>query len=190
MLALPGRPLAADELSGRRHRVQGIGGDDLAVQVDLAEHPGGQRTPAGSRSSAARRQAAARPSRLWGALASHVVARPVIWGGLAAVALLALVPGQLVKGMGGAMDLVAAEGAARQVAARNAVTEAARLRKCSDSETDLGDTAVRQPRTRRSQKINMSGGMRSYTCCVTSCCKGLTLCGRFLAVIGGPHWAS
>ena len=52
---MPGRPLAADELSGRRHRVQGIGGDDLAVQVDLAEHPGGQRTPAGSRSSAAGR---------------------------------------------------------------------------------------------------------------------------------------
>jgi hypothetical protein len=43
MLALPGPPLAADELSGRRHRVEGIGGDELAVQVDLAEHPGGHR---------------------------------------------------------------------------------------------------------------------------------------------------
>ncbi|MGB6573559.1 MAG: MMPL family transporter, partial [Trebonia sp.] len=31
-----------------------------------------------------RRQAAARPSRLWAALARQVVARPVIWGGLAA----------------------------------------------------------------------------------------------------------
>jgi len=37
-----------------------------------------------------RRRAAARPSRLWGALARRVVARPVIWGGLATVALLAL----------------------------------------------------------------------------------------------------
>ena len=37
-----------------------------------------------------RRQAAARPSRLWGALARRVVARPVIWGGVAAIALLAL----------------------------------------------------------------------------------------------------
>ena len=31
-----------------------------------------------------RRQAAARPSRLWGALARRVVARPLIWGGVAA----------------------------------------------------------------------------------------------------------
>jgi putative drug exporter of the RND superfamily len=37
-----------------------------------------------------RRRAAARPSRMWGALARRVVARPVIWGGLATVALLAL----------------------------------------------------------------------------------------------------
>ena len=37
-----------------------------------------------------RRQAAARPSRLWAALARRVVARPVIWGGAAAIALLAL----------------------------------------------------------------------------------------------------
>ena len=37
-----------------------------------------------------RRQATARPSRLWGALARRVVARPVIWGGVATVALLAL----------------------------------------------------------------------------------------------------
>ena len=37
-----------------------------------------------------RRRAAARPSRAWAALARSVVARPVIWGGLAAIALLAL----------------------------------------------------------------------------------------------------
>jgi putative drug exporter of the RND superfamily len=37
-----------------------------------------------------RRRAAARPSRLWGALARRVVARPAIWGGVATVALLAL----------------------------------------------------------------------------------------------------
>jgi RND superfamily putative drug exporter len=37
-----------------------------------------------------RRQAAARPSRMWGALARRVVARPVLWGGVATVALLAL----------------------------------------------------------------------------------------------------
>jgi putative drug exporter of the RND superfamily len=37
-----------------------------------------------------RRQAAARPSRMWAALARRVVARPVVWGGLAVIALLAL----------------------------------------------------------------------------------------------------
>ena len=37
-----------------------------------------------------RRRTAARPSRLWAALARRVVARPVIWGGVAMVALLAL----------------------------------------------------------------------------------------------------
>ena len=37
-----------------------------------------------------RRRAAARPSRAWAALARAVVARPLIWGGLAAIALLAL----------------------------------------------------------------------------------------------------
>ena len=36
-----------------------------------------------------RRRAAARPSRLWAALA-RLVARPLIWGGIAAIALLAL----------------------------------------------------------------------------------------------------
>ncbi len=37
-----------------------------------------------------RGRAAARPSRLWGALARRVVARPLIWGGIATIALLAL----------------------------------------------------------------------------------------------------
>ena len=37
-----------------------------------------------------RRRAAARPSRLWGGLTRRVAARPVIWGGIATVALLAL----------------------------------------------------------------------------------------------------
>jgi putative drug exporter of the RND superfamily len=37
-----------------------------------------------------RNRAAARPSRLWGALARRVVARPVLWGGAAVIALLAL----------------------------------------------------------------------------------------------------
>ena len=37
-----------------------------------------------------RRRAAARPSRLWAGLARRVVARPLVWGGVAAVAMLAL----------------------------------------------------------------------------------------------------
>jgi putative drug exporter of the RND superfamily len=37
-----------------------------------------------------RRQAAARPSRAWAALARRVVARPVVWGGVAVIAMLAL----------------------------------------------------------------------------------------------------
>ena len=37
-----------------------------------------------------RRRAAARPSRFWGGLARRVVARPLIWGGIATVAMLAL----------------------------------------------------------------------------------------------------
>ena len=37
-----------------------------------------------------RRRAAARPSRLWAALARRVVARPVVWGAVATIALLAL----------------------------------------------------------------------------------------------------
>jgi len=50
----------------------------------------GPRTGAGRIPFLSRRRAAARPSRGWAALARGVVARPVIWGGLAAVALLAL----------------------------------------------------------------------------------------------------
>lgn len=38
-----------------------------------------------------------------------------------------------------------------------------RLRKCHEFETDLGVVAVRQPRTHRSHKINMSRGLRPYT---------------------------
>jgi RND superfamily putative drug exporter len=37
-----------------------------------------------------RRRAAARPSRFWGGLSRRVVARPLIWGGIATVAMLAL----------------------------------------------------------------------------------------------------
>ena len=38
-----------------------------------------------------------------------------------------------------------------------------RLRKCHEFETDLDDIAVRQPRTRRSRKINMSREVRACT---------------------------
>jgi putative drug exporter of the RND superfamily len=37
-----------------------------------------------------RRRAAARPSRAWGGLARAVVARPLLWGGIAVIAMLAL----------------------------------------------------------------------------------------------------
>jgi putative drug exporter of the RND superfamily len=50
----------------------------------------GPKADAGRIPFLSRRRAAARPSRLWGALARRVVARPVIWGGLATVTLLAL----------------------------------------------------------------------------------------------------
>jgi RND superfamily putative drug exporter len=50
----------------------------------------GPRADAGRIPFLGRRRAAARPSRAWAALARGVVARPVIWGGLAAIALLAL----------------------------------------------------------------------------------------------------
>jgi hypothetical protein len=35
-------------------------------------------------------------------------------------------------------------------------------RKCHELEIDLGDIAVRQPETRRPNKINMSRGLRPY----------------------------
>ena len=50
----------------------------------------GPRSDAGRIPFLGRRREAASPSRAWGALARGVVARPVIWGGLAAIALLAL----------------------------------------------------------------------------------------------------
>jgi putative drug exporter of the RND superfamily len=50
----------------------------------------GPRADAGRIPFLGRNRAAARPSRLWAGLARRVVARPVIWGGIAAVALLAL----------------------------------------------------------------------------------------------------
>jgi putative drug exporter of the RND superfamily len=50
----------------------------------------GPRSDAGRIPYLGRRRAAGRPSRAWAALARGVVARPVIWGGLAALALLAL----------------------------------------------------------------------------------------------------
>jgi RND superfamily putative drug exporter len=50
----------------------------------------GPRADAGRVPFLGRQRAAARPSRLWAALARRVVARPVIWGGVATIALLAL----------------------------------------------------------------------------------------------------
>jgi RND superfamily putative drug exporter len=50
----------------------------------------GPRSGAGRIPFLSRRREAARPSRAWGALARGVVARPVLWGGIAAIALLAL----------------------------------------------------------------------------------------------------
>jgi putative drug exporter of the RND superfamily len=50
----------------------------------------GPRSDAGRIPFLGRRREAARPSRAWGALARAVVARPVLCGGLAAIALLAL----------------------------------------------------------------------------------------------------
>jgi putative drug exporter of the RND superfamily len=50
----------------------------------------GPRADAGRIPFLGRNRATARPSRFWRALARRVVARPVIWGGIAAVALLAL----------------------------------------------------------------------------------------------------
>ena len=67
----------------------------IAVAGSLTVLPGllawlGTKADAGRIPFLGRRQAAARPSRLWGALARRVVARPLVWGGVAAIALLAL----------------------------------------------------------------------------------------------------
>jgi RND superfamily putative drug exporter len=50
----------------------------------------GPRADAGRIPFLGRSRASARPSRLWAALARRVVARPVAWGGIAVIALLAL----------------------------------------------------------------------------------------------------
>jgi len=50
----------------------------------------GSRADAGRIPFLGRSRAAARPSRLWGGLARQVVARPLLWGGVAAIAMLAL----------------------------------------------------------------------------------------------------
>jgi RND superfamily putative drug exporter len=67
----------------------------IAVAGSLTVLPGllawlGPKADAGRIPFLGRRQAAARPSRLWAALARRVVARPLVWGGVAAIALLAL----------------------------------------------------------------------------------------------------
>ncbi|HVT70269.1 MAG TPA: MMPL family transporter, partial [Trebonia sp.] len=67
----------------------------IAVIGSLTVLPGllawlGPKADAGRVPFLGRRQAAARPSRLWGALARRVVTRPLVWGGVAAIALLAL----------------------------------------------------------------------------------------------------
>ena len=67
----------------------------IAVVGSLTVLPGllawlGPKADAGRIPFLGRRQAAARPSRLWAGLARRVVARPLVWGGVAAIALLAL----------------------------------------------------------------------------------------------------
>ena len=67
----------------------------IAVASSLTVLPGllawlGPKADAGRIPFLGRRQAAARPSRLWAALARRVVARPLVWGGVATIALLAL----------------------------------------------------------------------------------------------------
>ncbi len=67
----------------------------IAVIGSLTVLPGllawlGPKADAGRIPFLGRRQAAARPSRAWGALARRVTARPLVWGGVAAIALLVL----------------------------------------------------------------------------------------------------
>jgi hypothetical protein len=67
---------------------------------------------------------------------------------------------ELIAGNFAAVALSIARRASK---ARDAAAKRLRLRKCHDFETDLGDIAVRQPITRRSNKINMSCGVRPYS---------------------------
>lgn len=60
----------------------------------------GPRADAGRIPFLGRSRAAARPSRLWAALARQVVARPVIWGGIATLALLVLGAPELAMRLG------------------------------------------------------------------------------------------
>jgi hypothetical protein len=53
---------------------------------------------------------------------------------------------------------------ARLAFVRPALPARLTLRKCHESETDLGVIAVRQPRKPRSHMINMSCAMRPYRC--------------------------
>jgi putative drug exporter of the RND superfamily len=67
----------------------------LAMIGSLTVLPGllawlGPKADAGRIPFLGRRQAAARPSRVWAALSRRVVARPLVWGGIAAIAMLAL----------------------------------------------------------------------------------------------------
>ena len=67
----------------------------VAVAGSLTVLPGllswlGSRADRGRIPYLGRRRTAARPSRVWAALARRVVARPLLWGGAAAIALLAL----------------------------------------------------------------------------------------------------
>ena len=67
----------------------------LAVIGSLTVLPGllawlGPKADAGRIPFLGRRRAAAQPSRVWGALARLVVARPLAWGGITVIALLAL----------------------------------------------------------------------------------------------------
>ncbi|HEX3512532.1 MAG TPA: MMPL family transporter [Trebonia sp.] len=67
----------------------------IAVAGSLTVLPGllawlGPKADAGRIPFLGRRRAAARPSRFWGGLARRVAARPLVWGGITVIALLAL----------------------------------------------------------------------------------------------------
>jgi len=93
MIAMSGLFLAGGPFPGMAFGTIAVVG--IAVAGSLTVVPAllawlGPRADAGRIPFLGRGRAAARPSRFWAALARRVVARPVIWGGLAAVALLAL----------------------------------------------------------------------------------------------------